>query len=140
MRHRNRWFTAPEICDLVGEDAQIAFAPHDDRTVEVYWRGRWVATARAQALLSVGEQREPIEARAAHARELRNRQRALSRQARTRLAPLTDGGRTPVELPPAAPSEADQERIDAGERELRAGSRTDLLLERTGPPRARKAD
>lgn len=140
VRHQNRWFTSPELCDLVGEDAQIGFAPHDDRSVEVYWRDRWVCTARAQGLLSVAEQRELIEARTAHARELRNRQRAAARQARTRLAPLTDRNRAPVELPPAAPSEADQERIEVGERELRAGSRTDLLLERTGPPRARKAD
>jgi len=135
VRHQNRWFTSPELCELVGEEAQIAFAPHDQRSVEVYWRDEWICTAAGQDTLSEADQRELIEARSEHARELRNRQRTAARRARTRLAPLTDTDRVPVELPAAPPDERD--RPAGSERALRAAARTDLLLEHTGPPRAR---
>lgn len=54
VRHQDRWFTSPELCELVGEDAQIAFASYDDRSLEVYWREKWICTARAQALFERG--------------------------------------------------------------------------------------
>jgi hypothetical protein len=38
-------YTAVELTELVGDDAELAFAPHDQRAVEVYWRGAWLCTA-----------------------------------------------------------------------------------------------
>ena len=98
VSHAGHRYISPDLRDLVGETAQIAFAPHDQRTIEVFWRGAWICTAWPQETLTPDQQREVIDARRQHARELRRRQRAATRAARTRLAPLTSTDREPAEV------------------------------------------
>jgi putative transposase len=74
--HAGHRYISPDLQDLVGEHVQIAFAPHDQRTVEVYWRGEWICTAVSQETLNETQQREVIDARRRYAQELRRRQRA----------------------------------------------------------------
>jgi putative transposase len=80
---------AAELTELVGDDVELAFAPHDQRSVEVYWRGAWLCTAHPHDALSDAEQERILAERRAFAGELRRRQRHARRQARERLAPAT---------------------------------------------------
>lgn len=45
IHHGGLAYTAVELAELVGDDVELAFAPHDQRAVEVYWRGAWLCTA-----------------------------------------------------------------------------------------------
>lgn len=134
VSHAGLRYISPDLHDLVGETVQIAFAPHDQRTIEVYWRGAWICTAWPQETLSPDQQREVIEARREYARELRRRQRAATRAARTRLAPLTSTDRDIVEVTAAKAADLAVGR----ERSLTAAARTDLLLDPAGPPQAKR--
>ncbi|MDQ6805126.1 MAG: Mu transposase C-terminal domain-containing protein, partial [Actinomycetota bacterium] len=127
-------YISPDLHDLVGETVQIAFAPHDQRTIEVFWRGAWICTAWPQETLTPDQQREVIDARRQHAREVRRRQRAATRAARTRLAPLTSTDRDPADVTVARAADLAVGR----ERSLSAAARTDLLLGSGGPPRAKQ--
>lgn len=122
--HRLR-FIAPGLAELVGERVEIAFAPHDDRALEVFWNGRWQCTAVPQETLSVGQQHEVLAARREHADELRRRQRAAARLARARIAPITaeDPTITGTTRLPAEPAPRRLRLIPE------AAGRTDLLLE-----------
>ena len=134
VSHAGHRYISPDLHDLVGERVEIAFAPHDQRSIEVYWRGAWICTAAPQETLSEEQQREVIDARRRYARELRRRQRAATRAARGRLAPMTSSEPRPMEVRRAHPSE-----LAAGrERSLSTAARTDLLIERSGPPRPKK--
>jgi putative transposase len=82
-------YIAAELTELVGDDVELAFAPHDQRSVEVYWRGAWLCTAHPHDALSTAEQHRILAERRAYAGELRRRQRSARRQARDRLAPAT---------------------------------------------------
>ena len=134
ITHNTHRYIAVELHDLVGETVQIAFAPHDDRSIEVYWRGEWLCTALPQETLSSEQQVAVIKARRAYAKELRRRQRTATRASEPRLAPMTstEPAATDVTLisrhtprPPLLGSAAAQ-------------ARTDLLLP-AGAPRARRA-
>jgi hypothetical protein len=48
-------YTAVELTELVGDDIELAFAPHDQCSVEVYWRGAWLCTAHPQDALTEAE-------------------------------------------------------------------------------------
>ena len=134
VSHVGHRYISPDLHDLVGERVEIAFAPHDHRTVEVYWRGAWICTAAPQETLTEEQQRDVIDARRQYAQELRRRQRAATRAARGRLAPMTSSERQPAEVRRARLSE-----LAAGrERSLSTAARTDLLIARSGPPRAKK--
>jgi putative transposase len=132
IRHERLNYVHPELHEMVGETVQIAFAPHDQRSVEVYWRGDWVSTAVPQVTLTAEQQVEVIHARKAYAKELRARQRSAARAARTRIAPLTATEPAPVET--TRLSERDAEVAQVGPA---PAARTDLLV-RPGPPRARR--
>ena len=56
------------------------------------------------------QQREVIQARHEHAKELRRRQRAATKAARTRLAPMTATEREPAEVSRPKESELDVAR------------------------------
>ncbi len=99
------------------------------------WRDEWICTALPQHKLNKEQRREVIQARHAHAKELRRRQRAATKAVRTRLAPMTATEREPIEVSLPTPSELDVARA----RSLSTAARTDLLITRAGPPRARRA-
>ena len=120
------------------DNVVLAFAPHDQRSVEVYWRGAWLCTAHPHDALTRAEQERILAERRAYAGELRRRQRRAHRAARTRLAPATSEQPAPAEvtrLPERAL--ASRERGTRREEALRSAARTDLLLG-AGPPRAKR--
>lgn len=139
MHHSGLPHIAVELTELVGETVEVAFAPHDQRSVEVYWRGGWLCTAVPQGTLSPGQQAQIMAERRAYSGELRRRQRRATKRARGRLAPVTADQRVPVEVA-LLPDSALDERQRQGPREeaLRAAARVDLLLPPPGPPRARE--
>ena len=139
VHHGGLGYIAVELTELVGESVEIAFAPHDQRSIEVYWRGAWLCTAVPHSTLSAEQQAQIMAERRAYAGELRRRQRRATRRARGRLAPATAQQPDPVEV-----TRLSERALDAPERRgprdelLRAAARTDLLLPAPGPPRARE--
>jgi putative transposase len=132
-------YIAVELTELVGDDVELAFSPHDLRSVDIYWRGAWLCTAHPHDVLSRDEQQRILAERRAYADELRRRQRRARRRAKSRLAPATSQEPAPAEitrLPEQA--RASTERGARREEALRAAARTDLLLPGAGPPRARR--
>jgi putative transposase len=135
VAHACHKYTSPDLSDLVGEMVEIAFAPHDERSVEVYWRNEWICTALPHETLNEEQERDVIHARKEHAKEVRRRQRAATKAARTRLAPMTASDRELAEVSRPRAGELDVVRA----RSLATAARTDLLITRAGPPRARRA-
>jgi len=136
IHHRGSPYVAPELCELVGEDVEVAFAPHDQRQVEVYWRGSWVCTAYPQHTLSADEQQRVLAERRDYAAELHARQRRALRNARGRLEPATAANHSPEEVT-VLPDTVGVERRQRRGEELARHARTDLLLP-AGGPRARE--
>jgi putative transposase len=85
-------FVAPELNGRVGQTVEVRWMPHDLRTIEVFHLGQWLCTARPQGVLTTEERDQVLERRRQDAAELARRQRRVSRQARTRLAPITGPG------------------------------------------------
>ena len=139
VHHGGLAYIAVELTELVGDDVELAFAPHDQRAVEVYWRGAWLCTAHPHDALSRVEQEQILAERRAYAGELRRRQRRARRRVTSRLAPATSKQPAPAEvtrLPEKA--RAGGERGTRREEALRAAARTDLLLPSAGPLRPRR--
>jgi putative transposase len=134
ITHARQRYIATELHELVGETVQIAFAPHNQRSIEVYWRGAWICTAYPQHTLTVAQQHEIIQARREHAKQLRRRQRAATRAAQTRIAPLTSANPAPVPVTIAVDRADDRTPAVPA-----AVARVDLLLGPAGPPRARQS-
>jgi len=95
IHHGGRVYFAPELSGLGGETVEVAHMPHDTRFIEVFYRDRWLATARPQDELTEAERRQALERRRADARELEARARRARRRGRLRLAPITAPG--PIE-------------------------------------------
>lgn len=139
VHHGGLAYTAVELIELVGDDVELAFAPHDQRAVDVYWRGVWLCTAHPHDALSTSEQEQILAERRAYAGELRRRQRRARRQAKSRLAPATSEQPTAADvtrLPAGARSS--RERGTRREEALSAAARTDLLLLHARPPKAKR--
>jgi putative transposase len=139
VHHGGLAYVAVELTELVGDDVELAFAPHDQRSVEVYWRGAWLCTAHPHDALTRAEQERILAERRAYAGELRRRQRRARRRATSRLAPATSDQPASEEitrLPATARSV--RERGTRREEALRVAARTDLLFPDGGPPRAKR--
>lgn len=107
-------YIAVELTELVGEDVEFAFAPHDQRSTEVYWCGAWLCTAHPHDVLSRAEREQLLAERRAYAAELRR----AHRQAQARLAPATADQPAPDEL--QLPSATHGQRGAPREEALRA--------------------
>jgi putative transposase len=106
IHHRGRIYFAPELSGLGGERVQVAFMPHDLRSIDVYYGDRFVATAIDQADLTDAQKRAALARRQADAKAIEQRTKRARRAARLRVAPITAGGEideiTPLPPPPAA--------------------------------------
>ena len=133
VHHGGLPYIAVELTELVGETVELAFAPHDQRCVEVYWRGAWLCTAIPQGALSAAQQAQIMAERRADAGELRRRQRRATKRARGRLAPATADQPAAVEVVRLPDSALDEpQRQGPREEALRAAARVDLLLPPAG--------
>ena len=128
-------FIAGELNGRVGDRVQIRYTPHDLRRIEVFTGDTWLCTALPQGLLSPEQRADVLARRRADAAELGRRQRAASRRARAKLAPITAPGPTEettvittdtqrAETHPRRRALVDTETRD---RDLAREARTDLL-------------
>ena len=85
-------YVAPELNGRVGQKVEVRYVPHDDRQIEVFIDGAWLATARPQHALSPEERDRVLDQRRTDAAEQGRRQRRASRRARARLAAMTEPG------------------------------------------------
>ncbi len=80
-------FIAPELNGRVGQTVEVRWMPHDLRTIEVFYTGQWLCTARPQGALTAEERDQVLTRRRRDAAELARRQRRTSRQARFTTCP-----------------------------------------------------
>ena len=92
IHHRRRVYFAPELCGLAGTRVEIAFMPHDLRSVDIYHERRFLATAAAQEDLTEEQKRAALARRRADAAAIRRRAAKAHRAARLRIAPITTPG------------------------------------------------
>jgi putative transposase len=119
-------FIAPEMNARVGERVGVRYTPHDDRRIEIFAGEQWLATALPQNALTPEDRDRVLAQRRVDAEEQGRRQRRASRQARVRLAAMTEPG--PVQTTTVIPGEPDRrvsERVD--DLALRRQARTGLL-------------
>ena len=104
IHHRGRIYFAPELSGLGGERVQVAFMPHDLRSIDVYYEDRFLATAVDQADLTDAQKRAALARRQADAKAIEQRTRRARRAARLRLAPITAAGEIDeITAPPPPP-------------------------------------
>lgn len=119
-------FIAPELNGRVGQTMEVRYLPHDDRQVELFVEGRWLATAGPQNALSDAERDRVLAQRREDAAEQGRRQRKASRAARTRLAAMSAPGAAEVTtVIPVEKGRSETGRID--DLALRRAARTGLL-------------
>ena len=92
IHHRKRIYYADALYGLRGEKVQIAFMPHDLRTIDIYTDDRFLATAVDQERLTDEDKRRALERRHADADAIRKRAAKARRSARVRVAPITTAG------------------------------------------------
>jgi len=92
IRFRTLDFIAPELNPIVGERVEIGYMPHDLRSVEVFYEGRWICTAKPQGVVDARERERIVEIRREERRQAEREMRRLSRRQRVRFAPITADG------------------------------------------------
>lgn len=119
-------FIAPELNGRVGQKIEVRYTPHDDRRIELFADGQWLATAKPQDALTDAERDRVLDQRRADAAEQGRRQRRASRSARARLAAMTEASTPEVTtVIPQGRSRAEASRRD--DLALRRAARTGLL-------------
>lgn len=127
-------FMAPELNGMVGQGVEVRYVPHDDRRIEVFVNNRWLCGAKPQSALSAEDRDRVLERRRADAAEQGRRQRRASRQARARLAVMTEPG--PTETTTVIAEDRGQAELGRGDDlSLRRQARMSLL-DLGVPPRA----
>jgi putative transposase len=126
IRFQGLNFIAPELHGRVGQRVEVRYMPHDLRKIEVFLDGSWLTTARPQGQLSPEERDQVLARRRADAIELGRRQRRASRQAKLRLAPVTEPGNI-EEITVISRAQADVEGNRHRDERLRRLARADLL-------------
>lgn len=102
IHFRGDVFIAPELTGLRGQQLEVRFMPHDQRSIELYRAGAWLATAYPQHQLTPAQREAILRRRRDEAAAIARRARRARRLTRQRVAPIT-ADRAVVELPlPAA--------------------------------------
>lgn len=83
-------YITPELNGLVGETVGVRAMPHDRRSIEIYYDGRWLGTAKPQGALSGEDRQRVLDRRRRDAQAIKREAAKARRRARTRLAPITD--------------------------------------------------
>jgi putative transposase len=123
IHHRGRIYFAAELSGLGGERVQVAFMPHDLRSIDVYYEDRFLATAIDQADLTDAQKQAALARRQADAKAIEQRTKRARRAARLRLAPITAAGEIDEITAPPPPPPADTQGLGV----LRLLGRADSL-------------
>ena len=92
IHFRGDVFIAPELTGLRGEELEIRFMPHDQRSIELYRDGAWLATAYPQHTLTQQQRDAMLQRRRDEARAIARQARRARRLTRQRVAPITAVG------------------------------------------------
>ncbi len=115
VRHHGLYFVAPELQGRRGQEVQVRYMPHDDRSIEVYLDDEYLCTAYPQGQLTDEQLAEFREHAKAETRRLSVARRRAARRTRAELAVLSDGQTTAVEsrlIPHAAGADAARRHDD----------------------------
>ncbi|MFI0743336.1 Mu transposase C-terminal domain-containing protein [Streptomyces sp. NPDC021100] len=127
INFRSLSYLAPELHGRGGQRVEIRYMPHDDRTIEVFQRGKHLCTAYPTGQLTA-EQTEAFRAHArAEAERLGRERRRASRRSRRELAPMTGDGTPAQESRLVAEKNGRIATRQARDAALRARSSTSLL-------------
>ena len=120
LKHHYVW---PSANDYMGHWVELRYMPHDERSVDVYFKGKFVATASPANALNAEETKAFLAAREESRKRASDLRRKASREERARQIDSATAGRTvrlspqngEVELAPVIAIDRDQ-----AERELLA--------------------
>lgn len=101
IHHNGDVYFADELWGMVGEEVEVAHMPHDQRWIEVFHNGQWLATARPSVELDAAARARALERRREDARKLKAWARRALRRASARVAPITAPGEIEQLDPPA---------------------------------------
>jgi putative transposase len=132
VRFNGLSYIAPELQGRRGQSVHVRYMPHDDRSVEIYLDGAHLGTAYPQGHLDPEQVKAFRDHARAESRRLAAARRRAAAQARTELAPITDGSLSEQDpqaaesrlVPAAALTDQTRRRADA---ELAHRARSDLL-------------
>jgi len=128
--HFNRLiYFAAELNGLVGETIEVRFMPHDQREIEIWSDGEFVALAKPQNALSAEEVERFQQQKAEDAKRMNRLRRVASRRARSRMAPRRGTGDPAQEVVRVDRDEARREsatRVDVEIKDLAAEELLDL--------------
>lgn len=89
IHFRGDVFIAAELSGLRGQRLEVRFMPHDQRSIELYRDGEWLATAYPQHRLTPGQREAILRRRREQAQVLARQARRARRLIRRRVAPIT---------------------------------------------------
>ena len=89
IHFRGEVFVAPELTGLRGQRVEVRFMPHDQRSIELYRDGAWLATAYPQHQLTQDQREAILQRRRDEAQAIARRARRARRLTRQRVAPIT---------------------------------------------------
>jgi len=90
IHFRGDVFIAPELTGLRGQELEIRFMPHDQRSIELYRDDEWLATAYPQHALTQQQRDAILQQRRERSRAITRQARRARRLTRPRVAPITD--------------------------------------------------
>lgn len=103
----NRWYIAAQLEPLIGRFVEVRGIPNDERSVEIYSDGAWLATAYPHSELSEQQREDILAARRERARQAGQLAARATRRARRRFAPTTTSGE-PTDITPVFEWESDR--------------------------------
>jgi putative transposase len=95
IHHARHKYVSAELIALRGEEVEIRYMPHDERSIEVYRNGKFICTAYVSEALSAEEEQRFIAERQRQQRTATAERRKASRRARVRFASVTSAADDP---------------------------------------------
>ena len=85
-------YIAAELTGRGGQEVEVRYMPHDQRFVEIYLHGKWLATAKPQHALTREERTNLVKRRGREEQALKRELARVRRRHRIRVAPITEPG------------------------------------------------
>lgn len=126
--HFNRViFFASELNGMVGETVEVRFMPHDQREIEIWREGEFVALAKPQNALTAEETERYLQQKREDAKRMNRLRRKASREARMRSAPVTGSGGEHQDIVRIDRERAQQESATRVDVDVKSQARSELL-------------
>jgi putative transposase len=91
IKHKDKWYMAPELTGLVGHKADVRFMPHDPRSIEVFIGKEWLCRAKRHSDLTADELIRLQQFKRDSAKRISAARRRAKNTLRARVSPAAPG-------------------------------------------------